>query len=257
MPSIRLGCRSPRPRRSGRSATSPASRSKMLAASERHRDRAMAGWQGVKALEELFGYEPGGSDSAVPARRDGGRRRRDAHRDGIDTQGHTARSGRRLQTSRATSCATDPASTGGRLRTPAARDLPRRSRREPDVHGALGGGDPTKILHTFGVEQPESPGLWGLPVDNEPVRDRPGLRRSRRAGRRGGTPGPGGALGRVRGLWRLRGHLHAPGDVYRAVSMGGGGYGDPLDRDPLLVARDVERSASSRVNGPSGSGALC
>ena len=27
----------------------------MLAASHRHRDRAMAGWQGVKALEELFG----------------------------------------------------------------------------------------------------------------------------------------------------------------------------------------------------------
>ena len=31
------------------------------------------------------------------------------------------------------------------------------------------------------------------------------------------------------------------GDVYRAVSQGGGGYGDPLDRDPELVAQDVGR----------------
>jgi N-methylhydantoinase B len=36
------------------------------------------------------------------------------------------------------------------------------------------------------------------------------------------------------------------GDVYRAVSMGGGGYGDPLDRDPRLVAFDVERKLVSR-----------
>jgi N-methylhydantoinase B len=31
------------------------------------------------------------------------------------------------------------------------------------------------------------------------------------------------------------------GDVYAVVSQGGGGYGDPLDRDPQLVAQDVER----------------
>jgi N-methylhydantoinase B len=30
------------------------------------------------------------------------------------------------------------------------------------------------------------------------------------------------------------------GDVYRTASQGGGGYGDPLDRDPERVARDVE-----------------
>jgi N-methylhydantoinase B len=35
------------------------------------------------------------------------------------------------------------------------------------------------------------------------------------------------------------------GDVYRAVSMGGGGSGDPLDRDPELVRLDVERSLVS------------
>ena len=28
-------------------------------------------------------------------------------------------------------------------------------------------------------------------------------------------------------------------DVYRCIAMGGGGYGDPLDRDPESVLRDV------------------
>jgi N-methylhydantoinase B len=36
------------------------------------------------------------------------------------------------------------------------------------------------------------------------------------------------------------------GDVYFTMSMGGGGYGDPLRRDPELVSRDVERSLVSR-----------
>jgi N-methylhydantoinase B len=31
----------------------------------------------------------------------------------------------------------------------------------------------------------------------------------------------------------------ATGDVFRHVSAGGGGYGDPFERDPLLVLADV------------------
>ena len=31
------------------------------------------------------------------------------------------------------------------------------------------------------------------------------------------------------------------GDLYRVVQAGGGGYGDPLDRDPYLVLEDVEQ----------------
>lgn len=34
-------------------------------------------------------------------------------------------------------------------------------------------------------------------------------------------------------------HLN-PGDVIRAIDQGGGGYGDPLERDPVRVLRDVE-----------------
>jgi N-methylhydantoinase B len=33
-----------------------------------------------------------------------------------------------------------------------------------------------------------------------------------------------------------------PGDTVRVQSPGGGGYGDPLDREPWLVARDVRRA---------------
>ena len=35
------------------------------------------------------------------------------------------------------------------------------------------------------------------------------------------------------------------GDVAHFVNAGGGGYGDPLDRDPLLVLRDVKNGATA------------
>ena len=256
MPSIRLGCRSPRPRRSGRSGTSPASRSRCCAASERHRDRAMAGWQGVKALEELFGYEPGGSDSAVPARRDGGRRRRGCPPRRYRHRGHTARSGRRLQTSRATSCATRSCttSTGGRLRTPAARDLPRRSPREPDVHGALGGGDPDGRSSTPSEWSNPSRRGSGLPSTTNQfaiVRDSdvlvglageyPRSWRSSRASSRPmaptRSPPCAGETSTVRFRWAAA--CRTRSTVTRCWSPG------------------TSSAASSRVNGPSGSGALC
>ena len=36
-----------------------------------------------------------------------------------------------------------------------------------------------------------------------------------------------------------------PGDVVQYTWQGGGGYGDPLDRDPERVARDVEERKMS------------
>lgn len=35
------------------------------------------------------------------------------------------------------------------------------------------------------------------------------------------------------------------GDVYRCISVGGGGYGDPIDRNPELVLKDVMDSKVS------------
>jgi N-methylhydantoinase B len=37
-----------------------------------------------------------------------------------------------------------------------------------------------------------------------------------------------------------------PGDVVRVSTPGGGGYGDPLKRDPAKVARDVMRGYYSK-----------
>jgi N-methylhydantoinase B len=36
-----------------------------------------------------------------------------------------------------------------------------------------------------------------------------------------------------------------PGDVFRMVLAGGGGYGDPLERDPERVAEDVREEKLS------------
>jgi N-methylhydantoinase B len=219
---------------------------KMLAASERHRDRAMAGWQGVKALEELFGHEPGGERFGGPLL-DGmaGGGGAMPGRDGIDTGGHTS-------SLRATIANVE----SYELRYPILY-LYRRQTPDSGGPGTHRGGAgislmymvhgveeiPTKILHTFGVEQPESPGLCGgYPSTTNQfamVRDSDVLARM--------------ASGEVpQRLEELRGDFEAygayavtsmrTGDVYRAVSMGGGGYGDPLDRDPELVAQDVERS---------------
>jgi N-methylhydantoinase B len=219
---------------------------KMLAASDEHRDRAMAGWQGVKALEELFGYEPGGERFGGPLL-DGmaGGGGAMPGRDGIDTGGHTS-------SLRATIANVE----SYELRYPILY-LYRRQTPDSGGPGTFRGGAgvslmytvhgveeiPTKILHTFGVEQPESPGLCGgYPSTTNQfaiMRDSDLLARL--------------AAGEVpQRLEELSGELQAygayaitsmcRGDVYRAVSMGGGGYGDPLDRDAELVARDVERS---------------
>jgi N-methylhydantoinase B len=223
---------------------------KMLAASKDHRDRAMAGWQGVKALEELFGYEPGGGRFGGPLL-DGmaGGGGAMPGRDGIDTGGHTS-------SLRATIANVE----SYELRYPILY-LYRRQTPDSGGPGTFRGGAgvsmmymvhgveeiPTKILHTFGVEQPESPGLCGgYPSTTNQfaiVRDSDVLERlgagevPQRLEDLDGELEPHGAYA-VTSMRR--------GDVYRAVSQGGGGYGDPLDRDPELVARDVERKLVTR-----------
>lgn len=218
---------------------------KMLAASDRHRDRAMAGWQGVKALEELFGYEANGERFGGPLL-DGmaGGGGAMPTRDGIDTGGHTS-------SLRATIANVE----SYELRYPILY-LYRRQTPDSGGPGKFRGGAgvslmytvhgveeiPTKILHTFGMEQPESPGLCGgYPSTTNQfaiVRD------SDVAARLAAGEIPqeleelAGEL-EVHGAYAMTSMRH--GDVYRAVSMGGGGYGDPLDRDPELVATDVER----------------
>ncbi len=217
---------------------------KMLGASERYRDRAMAGWQGVKALEELFGTDAAGERFGGPLL-DGmaGGGGALCWRDGIDTGGHT---------SSVRSTIADVESY--EYRYPILY-LYRKQTPDSGGPGTFRGGAgvsmmytvwgvdgiPTKILHTFGVEQPESPGMFGgHPSTTNQfaiMRDSDIIDRFR-----------GGQVPQT--LTELNGTLEVfgayaqtsmrRGDVYRAVSMGGGGYGDPLDRDPARVAHDVE-----------------
>jgi len=223
---------------------------KMLAASERHRDRAMAGWQGVKALEELFGLDQDGRPFGGPLL-DGmaGGGGALPNRDGIDTGGHTS-------SIRATIANIE----SYELRYPLLY-LYRRQTPDSGGPGKHRGGAgvsmmyvvhgveqiPTKILHTFGVEQPESPGLCGgYPSTTNQFEI---LRSSnvREQFANGVLP---------QALEELSGELEVfpayavtsqgANDVYRVVSQAGGGYGDPLDREPERVAADVECLLVSR-----------
>lgn len=223
---------------------------KMLAASDRHRDRAMAGWQGVKALEELFGSGRDGRPFGGPML-DGmaGGGGAMPGRDGIDTGGHTS-------SIRSTIANVE----SYEFRFPILY-LYRRQTPDSGGPGAFRGGAgvsmmyivegveeiPTKILHTFGIEQPESPGLGGgLPsCTNQFAILRDSNIREFLAG--GRVPA---SLSELEGKLEVFGAYAATSmrskDVYATVSMGGGGYGDPLDRDPARVLRDVERLLVTR-----------
>ncbi|HXF98516.1 MAG TPA: hydantoinase B/oxoprolinase family protein [Gaiellaceae bacterium] len=223
---------------------------KMLAASERYRDRAMAGWQGVKALEELFGTDAEGRPFGGPLL-DGmaGGGGALCHRDGIDTGGHTS-------SLRATIADVE----SYELRYPILY-LYRRQTEDSGGPGMFRGGAgismmyvahgveeiPTKILHTFGVEQPESPGLCGgYPSTTNHFAF---LRGSNVLERFAAGLVPQ-SFAELEGTFEVCGAYAVTsmraGDVYFTMSMGGGGYGDPLRRDPARVAADVERALVSR-----------
>ncbi len=217
---------------------------KMLGAAPRQRDRAMAGWQGVKALEELFGRDDAGEAFGGPLL-DGmaGGSGALCCRDGIDTGGHTS-------SVRATIANVE----SYEYRYPILY-LYRRQTPDSGGPGMFRGGAgismmytlagveeiPTKILHTFGVEQPESPGMFGgHPSCTNQFAI---LRRSDVEARfaRGEVPGE---IGEMQGSLEVYPAYQSTsmrrGDVFRAASQGGGGYGDPLDRDPARVAQDIE-----------------
>lgn len=223
---------------------------KMLAGSDAHRNRAMAGWQGSQgALEELFGVDASGERYGGPML-DGmaGGGGAMPHRDGIDTGGHT--SSLRIAVADVES---------NELRYPILY-LYRKQMLDSGGAGKFRGGAgigmlytvhgvgeiPTKIMHTFGSEQPESPGLCGgFPSTTNQFQIL-----------RGSNLREIFAAGEIpQSLDELKGELEAfgaygvtsqkQGDVYRTVAMGGGGYGDPIDRNPAHVLRDVEASLVS------------
>jgi N-methylhydantoinase B len=223
---------------------------KMLGASRAHRDRAMAGWQGVKSLEELFGQDEAGQPFGGPLL-DGmaGGTGALCSCDGIDTGGHTS-------SVRATIANVE----SYEFRYPILY-LYRRQTRDSGGPGMFRGGAgvslmyvangvdviPTKVLHTFGIEQPESPGMFGgHPSCTNQFEI---LRNSDVEARfaRGEMPAE---LGEIEGKLEVYPGYKATymrrGDVYRTASQGGGGYGDPIMREPWRVADDVENGLVSR-----------
>jgi N-methylhydantoinase B len=73
-----------------------------------------------------------------------------------------------------------------------------------------------------------------------------------RGGQAGATPDAWkvGADGKREELPKAAAVVLEPGERVVSVSGGGGGYGDPLDRDPALVLEDVlERAVSSEAAG--------
>jgi N-methylhydantoinase B len=222
---------------------------KMLGASVRHRDRAMAGWQGVKALEELFGRDAAGDFYGGPML-DGmaGGTGALCCRDGIDTGGHTS-------SVRATIANIE----SYEYRYPILY-LYRRQTKDSGGPGMFRGGAgvsmmytvngveeiPTKILHTFGVEQPESPGMFG---GYPSCTNQFAILRGSDVEARFDSGEMPTELAAIEGDLEVYPAYKATsmrrGDVYRTASQGGGGYGDPIDRDPARVALDIENSLVS------------
>ncbi|MGH2851100.1 MAG: hydantoinase B/oxoprolinase family protein, partial [Solirubrobacteraceae bacterium] len=217
---------------------------KMLAASDRHRDQFMATWMGGLYVEDVFGVDQRGEyfGAAFLDAMAGGSGAR-SFADGLDA--------------------------GGFLDSPSSiianvEDyeysypvLYLYRRIQPDTGGAgrfRGGATvsmcyvphdvaliPTKIMHAIGTLQPGSVGIaGGYPsCTNQFVI------------KRGTNIWEILAAGELPSeLEQIDGELEiytdsivhtsqARDDVYRCVAMGGGGYGDPIDRDPVRVRRDV------------------
>lgn len=216
---------------------------KLLAASEKYLDHMMATWMGGLFVEELFGADQRGNyfgGTVLDAMAGGSGAR--AYKDGIDTGGFLD----------------SPSSIIANIEdyefNYPVLYMYRRQQADTGGPGKYRGGAtismmyiphniemiPTKIMHAIGVEQPGSAGIaGGLPsCTNQFVLKRQTNIEALLA--QGDIP---------QNLAEVEGQLEVAtgitptsqrrGDVYHCIGMGGGGYGDPIDRDPALVLRDV------------------
>lgn len=218
---------------------------KMLGASENSRDLLMCPWNASTPAQELFGVDQRGQDfgaTVLDSQLGGGGGAR-SYKDGIDTGGML----RILSLS-------IPNVETYEFRYPVLY-LRRRQEADSGGPGKFRGGVaisclttphdvdviPTNIMHTFGAQQPEGVGIFGgYPASTALY-----------AVKRGSDVLQQFREGRLpREMEQLSGEIEYPapisksplkkGDIYMCVSCGGGGYGDPTERDPQAVARDVE-----------------
>jgi N-methylhydantoinase B len=223
--------------------TTSACITKMLLSHEEYRKNAMGAWVGSYAIQELFGTDAYGEPFGltlldVMAGGTGAA----SERDGIDTGGFL----RSLSASIAN------------VETLEARYpllyLYRRQEIDTGGAGTFRGGvgiglmyTPhvvdeigTTVIHCHAVMQPEASGICGgLPAATNEIAILRGSNIWKKL--------PKGVLPAE--LEALEGRLEQPpplcvtsltrGDVYRVITEGGGGYGDPLIRDPERVLTDV------------------
>jgi N-methylhydantoinase B len=220
---------------------------KMLLCSEKYQDRAMASWQGALLLEELFGHKPDGASfggTMLDMMAGGGGARSTI--DGIDTGGYIG--SMRISVANVESYEAEYP----------VLYLWRREQADSGGAGAQRGGNgvslaylphkvdgiETKIVHGIGVEQPMSSGIsGGYPGGpNSAIVKRGSNARAMMAS--GIVPQDLDELdGEDEVLPPIIRTRQGADDVYMSIATGGGGYGDPLQRDPELVLKDVRHGA--------------
>lgn len=218
---------------------------KMLLSSPDLRQHAMASWQGAKTVEELFGQDQRGryfGGTLLDGMAGGGGAR--TFRDGIDTGGYAGS----MQVAIANVESYEfeypilylfrrhAQNTGGAGRFRGGTGISMGY----VVHGAE--EIPEKVMHTVGALVPLSSGIGGgypsgtnqfyIKRDTEVWREMADGRMPDRPEALGGQLEVFGPIAHTR---------QGRDDVYWCVNMGGGGLGDPLERDPALVLADIRR----------------
>jgi N-methylhydantoinase B len=222
---------------------------KLLVSSDRHSERAMACWQGGLLVEEVFGRDEtgrtfGGTLLESLAGGSGAR----TYADGIDTGGYIG--SMRISIANVESL---------ELQYPILY-LYRREQPDSGGAGTFRGGNglayayvphraelETKIVHGIGVEQPMSSGISGGHPSTTNVAVIKRGTNVHELLRDGLIPQALDELdGEIEVLAAIAATSQAADDVYSCISTGGGGYGDPLERDPALVLRDVAGGTVTR-----------
>jgi N-methylhydantoinase B len=222
---------------------------KLLAASDEHREHAMANWVGSLTTEELFGTDQRGQPfgaTVLDTYFGGGGAR--ARKDGVDTGGYVG-----------SIYEVAPNAEAYEFQYPILY-LFRRHQADSGGGGMFRGGAgctlsyivhdteriPTKIMHTSGSEWPESAGIagGGPSQTNQFIIKRRTDVRKRMAN--GEVPQE---LAELSGDWDIQkviawSYLDHD-DVYQVRTQSGGGYGDPLDREPARVLEDVSSGVVS------------
>jgi N-methylhydantoinase B len=222
---------------------------KMLDASDSHCARLMACWNGASGQQELFGIDQRGQpfgSTMLDGMAGGSGARYD--RDGIDTGGFV----------RSLGCAIANVETY-EFRYPL---LYLYRRQEPDTGGPgkfRGGAGiglamtphdveeiPTCVVHGCGIEQPASAGIGGgYPGSTTQFNIRRNSSVQEQL-KRGQIPMEFEALDGALEAKLSEDTFLNKGDVFERVACGGGGFGDPLERDPDWVRRDVQQGLVSR-----------